>query len=195
MSYKAVKRWRIQCTEILAALGLKDTDSANKWLKEFEEENNSELELGMEFNIVYLKKLHGKFKEHIDNYKTETSLKKKAAHISLILNHLNELKNMGDVRDEIIKYTIHPIMKSFGFRKQGRSFIKGKRDKWVKLLVYSFRTNDYYKVGFRFEIESKNGSYPTDYRYGLDENTNIEEVKAEIEAALKGPIKTILDKY
>lgn len=195
MGFKDVERWKHYCNEILAALKLKNLESANEWLAKFEEENNFNLQMGIDFYNNYLKTLHGNFKIHIDNFKVEESFKKKAAHINLILNRLNELKNMGKVRDEMITEIIHPIMKSWGFRKQGRSFIKGKSKNIVKIMIYSSKNNDYYNVNFRFEIHTKTGGFPTDYGYNLDENTDIEKIKAEIEADLKGPIKVILDKY
>jgi hypothetical protein len=208
MSYTVIQRMIHSCQELAASFQQKNKSQISKWIKEIEEENQEELSFAQEWKIPFLLKLHGFVKQHLEIIKTR---KQDMVFVSIeeILEKLKSVTNQSDVRDQIIKEIIHPIMKQLGWKKKGRSFIKKENGYSKKLLVYSSRSNDYYDVKFAFEMEvdgkgtnisGERISYDTSFGkrdrwYELTQDVDIENIKAQIQADLKGPIKKFFAKY
>ena len=112
MSIKVIERMIDYCNELLAAFKLKNKKQVSRWLSELEAENKEELAQAKEFGIAYLLSLHGMVANKITQIKRNINNPDKCT--ALVLNILDSLKSIIDqreVRDKIIKETIHPILK------------------------------------------------------------------------------------
>jgi hypothetical protein len=202
MSIKLIERMINYCNELLAAFKLRNKKQISRWLRELEKENKEELAQAKEFGIAYLLSLHGIVANKITAIKRNIDNPVRCMKIvGLILETLKNITDQREVRDKIIKETIHPILKSWGYKKRKRAFITKEGNFTKKLNVYTSKTSDYYDVQFIFEISIEGpGTNFVNHRvkekwFILTEDVNIETVKAEVQAHLLNVIKPFLDKF
>ena len=202
MSYKVVQNLGRLFLILAAAIKLNKKEAILETMRNIEEINAQGLNLGREFQIRYLLRVHSVIKRKLKQIK-KSPKNESLAIIKEILDLLSSITNQSEVRDEIIKRTIHPIMKSWGWLKKGRSFFKKEGNLTKRLVVYSSRNNDYYSVSFTFEMEVMGGGHNVYGKripgkakwYTLTEDSNLEEIKARIEADLNGPVKEFFDQF
>jgi hypothetical protein len=204
MSFKEIESLIHAFEELAAAIVLGDASKIKEWITKIEEDNNENLEMGKEYKNAYLTALHGSIRDALENIKRNPSDRRScSATIASVLDRLRDIEDQAAVRDAIIKEVIHPIMKGWGWRKNGRSFITKEGEYTKKLLVYSSRTNDYYEVDFRFEMEVEGNGVSLigktirrrDEWYHLTPGADLENIKAQIVADLNGPVKDFFVQY
>ncbi len=104
------------------------------------------------------------------------------------------------VRDQLIKEVIAPIMKSWGYKKKRRAFLKKEDGIVKKLNVYSSAWNNSREVNFIFEISAKGsgidiyGERADETWFTLTKDTDLEELKKIIKIHLLKIVKPFLDK-
>ncbi len=201
MSIKVIERMIGYCNELLAAFKLKNKKQISRWLSELEAENKEKLDIAKEFHIAYLLSLHGMVANKIIQIKNINNPNKCTALVLNILESLKRIVDQREVRDKIIKETIHPILKSWGYKKKARAFTKKEGLFIKKLNIYTNRFSDYYEVQFFFEISIKGPNTDIEFHrvekrgFTLTEDVNIDIVKAEIQACLLNAIKPFLERY
>ena len=203
MSIKVVQRMIHDCNELLASLTLNNQGKITKWLKELEDENEESLSIAKEYNIKHLLSLHGMIAGEIDKIKDNllNNYKKCIGFVETILEALESVIDQREVRDQIIKEVIHPLLKSWGYKKKKRTFVKEENGYFKKLMVYTSQFCDYYDVRFIFEIyiEGKGARYEyhrvKEKWFELTEDKNIEKIKAEVKIHLLNDIKPFLDRF
>jgi len=202
MGYKTIESMIHFCEELLAAFKLHDTAKAKRRLNQLEEYNLSEFGGGKEFNITFLLNLHGNIEEEITKIKKNMEdHDKNKQYVVLILSQLNKVTDQRKVRDKIITEVIHPLFKRWGYKKEARSFRKEEGGYSKKVNIFTSQFVDYYNVEFIFEISIEGqGQHYLRHRvkekwFKLTEDTDLGEIKAEIEAHLTQEIKPFLDRF
>ncbi len=204
MPYTIIQRLIHACRELAAAVESKPGDRKDKqisrWLGRIEKENAEELSMAREFNISFLLKLHGFMRTRLQVLKNNFGNKDVClAAIKEIISRLESVTNQAEVRDQVIREVIHPVMKAWGWKKKGRSFIKEESGYTKKLRLFSSQWNDYYRIEFRFEMDVQGKGVDVygetiDYEtplgsraraYELTEDADIGKIKAQIQADLK----------
>lgn len=189
------------CNELLAAFKINNRAKISKWMIELEEENNKELSLAKKYSIKYLLSLHGMIAREIGKIKSNlNNAEKCSGFVNRILISLENVVDQREIRDKLIKEVMHPMFKSWGFKKKKRAFVKqGKYFKKVNIFTSQFC--DYYDVKFIFEVEIKGPGVSYEAHrvnnkwFELTQDKNLETVKAEIEAHLLKDIKPFLDQF
>ncbi len=190
------------CEELLAAFDLHDIAKAKTWLKQLEEYNLSEFGRGKEFKITFLLNLHGNIENEITRIKKnmeEYDNNKK--YVALIFSQLKKVTDQRKVRDKLITEVIHPIFKSWGYKKEARSFRKEEGGYSKKVNIFTSQFVDYYNVEFIFEISIEgHGQHYLSHRvrekwFSLMEDTIVEKIKSEIAAHLLQEVKPFLDRF
>ncbi len=202
MSIKIIERMLDYCVKLLDAFNANDKKKIIKWLVKLEKENKEELSSGKEFDIEFLKALHGLIAKEITNIKKNLDNSEKCKKSTeLIFENLRKIIDQRIVRDQIIKEVIHPILKSWGYKKKARSFVKKEEKYTKKLFVVTSQFCDYYEVDFTFEI-SIEGPDVDLFRerisrdwFEITQDTDLKKLKAQITAQLLNEVKTFLDKY
>jgi hypothetical protein len=202
MSFKTIERAIRYCDELLAAFKHNDKNKAIKWLKLMEYENNSELESAKEFKEAYILSLHGGIAREIAKIKQNINNPAKAVEIvSNIKRSLSGIKDQRAVRDELINNVIAPIMKSWGYKKKARAFIKKENRRVKKVNVFTSQFVDYYDVKFIFEISiigkgvNVQGHRVKELWFELGQNVDIQKLILVIRANLLRDIKPYLDSF
>ena len=112
MGIKVIERMDHDCNQMISGLRHKDFKKVGAWLKELEEENNSELKLAKDFNINFLLSLHGLIGEEINNIKKNIMDRGGCMrYIKKIKRALGLVVDQRGVRDRLIKEVMHPIFK------------------------------------------------------------------------------------
>ena len=154
MSYKTILWFIHAFRELAAALEQKNARLTAKWITEIEEENNQELNFGREHTIHFLVNLHESQKKSLQFIKTNQKKQKEClAAIKEILNRLEKVTDQTKIRDQLIEEIISPIIKKWGWKKKGRSFVTKEGIYFKKLRIYSSQWNEYYHVEFAFEMD------------------------------------------
>jgi hypothetical protein len=202
MSIKTIERTIHYCNELLAAFKHNNKNAAIKWLKLMEYENNEELESAKEFKITYLLSLHGGIAQEIAKIKQNINNPARAAEIvANIKRILSNVKDQRGVRDELINNVISPVIKSWGYKKKARAFVKKESEYVKKVNVFTSQFADYYDVRFIFEISIEGkGVKILSHRvkelwFDLDQYTDIQKLIFAIKANLLGDIKPYLDSF
>ena len=190
------------CDDLSAAFRRNHKDKVAKWLKELEEENNRELSIAKEFSVGYLLSLHGLISKEIDEIKGNLDDPKKCiGFVDNILKSLSKVTDQREVRDKIIKKIIHPLLKSWGYKKKKRTFVKKEGDYVKKLSVFTSQVCDYYDVKFIFEIniegqETKHLAHRVKQKwFKLTQDKDLDKTIKEIKTHLLNDIKPFLDKF
>lgn len=190
------------CNELLDSFKKENRKKALEWLAKLEENNNSELSIGKEFKIQYLLSLNGFIARQIENIKANIDNPKKCnSFVIVILEVLKKVVDQREVRDEIIKDTIYPIFKRWGYKKRERTFVKEEKGFFKKVSIYSSKSNSYYDVDFIFEIEIKGpqtnlfGKRIKERWFSLTQDTDLEKIRVEIIAHLEKEVKPFLEKF
>ncbi|MEK6886832.1 MAG: DUF4304 domain-containing protein [Nanoarchaeota archaeon] len=170
-------------------------------LNELWNENKESLSIAKEFKIKYLLNLHNYIEMTIisvkQNINNSTICIEKLRNL---LIRLHAIVDQREVRDHIISEVIYPILKSWGYKKKARAFVKKEGKNVKRVNVYSSRVNDYYCVSFIFEISvtgpniDLGGERAEEKWFELTEDTNVDRVKAEVKEHLIKVVKPFLDK-
>ncbi|MBN2421513.1 hypothetical protein JXB27_04510 [Candidatus Woesearchaeota archaeon] len=201
MENKAILRLISYCEDIARQLKSNKKDRALVLLNEFEKENKETLSSAREFKIKYLLSLHshlgkliGELRQNLGNAMYCVDKLKETIEI------LKKITDQRDVRDQIIKEVIAPIMKSWGYKKKERAFIKKEGKIIKKVNIYSSQNNEYYDVQFIFEISAKGpnidlyGERPDNKWFELTEDTDLQRIKEDVKESLMRAVKPFLDK-
>jgi hypothetical protein len=196
MSIKVIERMKHDCNEIVHGLRHKDFKKVASWLKEMEGENNEQLSLAKEFKIKFLLSLHGFIgKEIIGVKKNVRNRRECIKYVKKIKRALNGIVDQREVRDKLIKEVIQPLFKKWGYKKKGRAFTKDNK----KVNLYTSQFCDYYDTQFIFEITIMGTKFENhrvaERWFELNQDTDLEKVKKEIEVFLRNSIKPFLDKF
>jgi len=187
------------CNELLAALKLKRRKQFSKRLKELERYIDDELELARDFGENTMTPVFAHIKQQIAEIKS--NLEKQEVIVISILQTLEGIKDQKAVRDNIIKTVMHPIFKKWGYKKRARAFSKKERNTTKKVNIYTSRTSSYYELTFTFEVDIISpdiniiAKRPEQKWFELNQNTNLETIKAEVQAFLINIVKPFLDQY
>lgn len=196
MSIKVIERMKHDCNEVVRGLRHKDFKKVASWLKELEEENNEQLSLAKEFKVNFLLSLHGLIgKEIIGIKKNIMNRGECIKYVKKIKRALDGVVDQREVRDKLIKEVMQPLFKKWGYKKKERSFINGTK----KVNVYTGKFCDYHDVNFAFEITITGTKFENhrvnEHWFELNQDTDLEKVKKEIETILTNDIKPFLDRF
>ena len=192
-----IERMMHCCNELLAAIKLERKKQFSKWLKELNRYIEDELELAREFGQNTMTPVFSQLKAKI----SEINLKNQEHIIISVLQTLNSIKDQKAVRDNIIKTILHPIFKKWRYKKRARSFSKKEGNITKKVNIYTSRSSVYYELKFTFEVDITGpktniiAKRPEEKWFDLNQHTNLETLKAEVQAFLINKVKPFLDRY